>query len=309
MAPPLVPYAWDATNMSTQNAQQPNSGTEEKFVYRETSEGVWSSLTASHSASATKPWQDAQTHPTQLGTSAWDVGSQVMAPSSVLRHRRSNPLTPYKPDAWCRQLDRHRLLEKYPDLYHSLTNGFDVGIPSILQMYTPPNNPSISKYPEAYKEIMEKEFQKKRYIGPFSRSNLEILIGPFQSSPLSLVPKPRKPGKFHAVHDFSHPHTPCTNPVLSINSAIDSHNFPCTWGRFSMVCLIIYQLPPGSQLPYELYQKLIGPFLSITINGQVWSYGSKVMTASQQIQTITLGSPQLAELMASSQTQVQIFSG
>ena len=34
---------------------------------------------------------------------------------------------------------------------------------------------------------------------------------------------------------------------LSINSNIDSHDFPCTWGTFSTVCLIIHRLPPGSQ--------------------------------------------------------------
>ena len=94
---------------------------------------------------------------------------------------------------------------------------------------------------------METEFQKGRYLGPFSRAELESLIGPFQSSPLSLVTKPRKPGKYRMVHDFSHPHSPCTNPVQSINSAINSHNFPCTWGTFSTICLIIYRLPPGSQ--------------------------------------------------------------
>ena len=122
-----------------------------------------------------------------------------------------------------------------------------MGIPSIPQTYIPSNSPSINKYPEAYKEIVEKEFQKGRYIRPFSRVKLESIIGPFQSSLLSLIPKPRKLGKFHAVHDFSHPHPPCTNPVSSINSAIKSHDFPCTWGTFSTICLIIHCLPLGYQ--------------------------------------------------------------
>jgi len=170
-----------------------------------------------------------------------------MAPSSVLRCRRTEPITPYKLSEWRSQLDRHGLLEKYPNLHHSLTHGFDLGIPSISRTYVPNNNPSINKFPAEYEKIVEKEFQKGRYIGPFSRKELEAIIGPFQSSPLSLVPKPGKPGKYCAVHDFSHPHQPSTNPISSINSTISSHDFPCTWGTFSTICLIIYRLPAGSQ--------------------------------------------------------------
>jgi hypothetical protein len=176
-----------------------------------------------------------------------DAGHQGMAPSNALRHRRTNPLTPYKPDAWHRQLERHSLLGRYPDLYLSLTQGFYVGVPSIQQTFTPPNSSLINKYPEIYEEIVETEFQKGKYLGPFSRDELESLIGPFQSSPLSLVTKPGKPGKYRMVHNFSHLRSSCKNPVQSINSAINSHDFPCTWGTFSMICLIIYRLPAGSQ--------------------------------------------------------------
>ena len=186
-------------------------------------------------------------HHTHPDTSVQDVGCRGMVPSTVLRHRKTNPLTPYKPDVWHRQLERHGLLGRYPELYLSLTQGFNVGVPSIQQTYIPPNSSLINKYPEVYEEIVETEFQKVRYLGPFSRAEFKSLIRPFQSSPLSLVTKPGKPGKYHMVHDFSHLHLSCTNPVQSINSAISSQDFPCTWGTFSMVCLIIYRLPPGSQ--------------------------------------------------------------
>jgi hypothetical protein len=75
---------------------------------------------------------------------------------------------------------------------------------------------------------------------------VEAVIGPFQSSPLSLVPKEGKPDKFRAVYDFSHPHNPAISPP-SINSDIDASNYPCTWGTFEMVCLIITCLPPESR--------------------------------------------------------------
>jgi len=247
MAPLLVPYVWGTTSMSTPNVPHPSSGMEERLVCEETSKADLSSLTVSQCVSISKPWQGVQTHPTPHDTYVQGAGSQDMGPSSVLRHRRANPLTPYKPNAWHSQLDQHSLLEKYPTLYHSLIHGFDLGIPSISQSYIPTNSPSINKLPAEYEEIVEKEFHKGRYLGPFLRADLESIMGPFQSSPLSLVPKPGKPGKFHGVHDFSHPCQSSTNPVSSINFAINLHDFPCTWGTFSTVSLMIFRLPLGSQ--------------------------------------------------------------
>ena len=75
---------------------------------------------------------------------------------------------------------------------------------------------------------------------------MEQLIGPFQSSPLSLVPKPGKVAKLRAVHNFSYPHSP-TNQIFSINYTIDPDVYPCTWGTFGTICFTIYNLPPGSQ--------------------------------------------------------------
>jgi hypothetical protein len=73
-----------------------------------------------------------------------------------------------------------------------------------------------------------------------------MVLGPFQTSPLSLVPKISKPGKYRAVHNFSHPHDMQPN-MASINSHINSDNFPCTWGTFTTVSLLVSRLPPGSQ--------------------------------------------------------------
>ena len=101
-------------------------------------------------------------------------------------------------------------------------------------------------YPTVYQEIIDKEYKCGWYISPFSRKEVESLIGPFQSSPLSLVPKPRKPGKFHAVHNFSHPHRPAIN-LSSINYTIDSNMYPCTWGTFATIYYTIHNLPLGSQ--------------------------------------------------------------
>ena len=55
-----------------------------------------------------------------------------------------------------------------------------------------------------------------------------------------------KPGIFWAVHNFSHPHNPSPY-ATSINLHIDCDDFPCTWGTFSTVALLIAQLPARSQ--------------------------------------------------------------
>ena len=169
-----------------------------------------------------------------------------MAPRIALEQRRSRGLTPYKHEAWEYELTRHGLTSKYPSLSQDLVRGFDVGIPTINNTYIPPNHPSLSLLPEIYASITQKEFDAERYIGPFTQQELEEIIGPFQSSPLSLVPKPGKPGKYRPVHDFSHPYS-TSNDIASINSYINIDNFPCTWGTFHAVALLFFRLPPGSR--------------------------------------------------------------
>ena len=169
-----------------------------------------------------------------------------MEPRAALEHRKNSPLTPYRRAAWAEELSHHSLQGRYPLLLHGLTHGFDLGIPTIPRTYTPPNHPSVTALHDVYSHIVDNEFAVGRYIGPFTRRQLEAILGPFQTSPLSLVPKTLKPGKFRAVHNFSHPHDPLPN-ATSINSHIDGDHFPCTWGTFTTIALLLSQLPPGSQ--------------------------------------------------------------
>jgi len=77
---------------------------------------------ASQYVSVSKPWGDAQTHHTHPNTFVQDAENQGMAPSSVLRYRRTNPLTPYKLNMWRRQLDRHDLHPHFPSSMYYLTH-------------------------------------------------------------------------------------------------------------------------------------------------------------------------------------------
>ena len=61
--------------------------------------------------------------------------------------------------------------------------------------------------------------------------------------------KPGKPRHFQLLQNYSFPYdmTP-SQPNPSINSYLDSDDFPTTWGTFSIISLLIHQLPPNSQI-------------------------------------------------------------
>lgn len=166
----------------------------------------------------------------------------VLAPRRQLEASR----TCYNPDKWQLALDAHGLLRKYSDLPDSFQHGFDVGIPPILSTFAPPNHKSIDNFSEHWQAIVEDEFTKGRYLGPFSQAEVEARIGPFQSSPLSIIPKPGRPGKYRLVQNLSYPASPKANPA-SVNSAIDSSRYACTWGTFAVISFIMHHLPPGFQ--------------------------------------------------------------
>jgi len=88
--------------------------------------------------------------------------------------------------------------------------------------------------------IVMAEVKKGRYIGPFTWKELEDLIGPFQTSPLLVIPKPGQPDKYLLIQNLSYPYSVFTAfPNPAINSDIDSTKFPCTWGTFAAVSLVI----------------------------------------------------------------------
>ncbi|TFY74472.1 hypothetical protein EWM64_g9540 [Hericium alpestre] len=179
---------------------------------------------------------------TNAPAAAKDPTARVLA---VLR-RRSKPCTPYHADAWLRALTDTGLLSKFPLVHNGLSSGFIIGIPKIVHTNAPLNSPSLLEHASEFSRIVNLEFEKGRYLGPFSSSEITSLLGPFQTSPLSLAPKPHNPAKLRLIQNFSHPHSP-TPTHSSINSHIDSDDFPCTWSTFTVICLLISRLPPGSQ--------------------------------------------------------------
>ncbi|KAL7282059.1 hypothetical protein ACG7TL_003527 [Trametes sanguinea] len=176
----------------------------------------------------------------------WQRVSGCSSRSHDERHEQQRPLTPLRADEWESQLRVAGLLDTYPHLVPSIRHGFISDIPSIYRTFTPLNSPSLFSPAGEFQRIIDHEFATGRYIGPFSRLSLESLIGPFQSSPLSLIPKPHKPHVFRLIQNFSFPRQP-SNGISSINYHIDPANFPCTWGTFHAFALLCWRLPPGSQ--------------------------------------------------------------
>ena len=184
--------------------------------------------------------------PIQTVTNSLAAENPGTEPKRALEHRRLKLTSPYNPHAWHQELSRLGLLSKYPRIVDGLKSGFDLSIPQIHNTFIPPNHSSVPLLPEVYTTIVGNEFATGRYIGPFSHAKLEAKLGPFQTSPLSFIPKVSKPGKYRAVHNFSFPHKPLPE-ASSVNSHIDSKDFPCTWGTFNTVTLLITCLPDGSQ--------------------------------------------------------------
>ena len=185
----------------------------------------------------------ARTHPENTSTSAPAVESPSTAPTHALS---PNPeiRTPLIAEEWKIALEAASILDKYPRIPHFVTYGADAGIGPIQSTFTPPNHQSIRSHQTVFNEIVNIEFQKGRYWGPYSAEELERIIGPFQTSPLSLIPKPGKPGKFRLIQNLSYPRN--IIGIRSINSSIESDLYPCTWGTFSTAAIIMQSLPPGS---------------------------------------------------------------
>lgn len=169
-----------------------------------------------------------------------------MGQLTALADLRTKPVTPLLLSGWHALMLKHNLVNKYPSVLSIIQNGAVIGVPRIQHTFIPPNKPSVVQYASQFRTMLQHEYSTRRHLGPFTKAQLEVTLGPFQTSPLSIIPKSNKPGKFRLVQDFSYPHSP-TSPISSINASIDSSLYPCTWGTFSTMALCISRLPPGSQ--------------------------------------------------------------
>jgi hypothetical protein len=154
--------------------------------------------------------------------------------------------TPFIPDEWEKLLNNIIPFNKFSDVPNSLRLGFDMGVHTPpTHTYTPPNHNSALLYPDHVMSHIQKELSLRRYSGPFSRSRLEFLIGPFRTSPLGSVPKSHDSTDRRIVQDLSFPRN---DPIRSsVNDQINIEDFRCDWGTFNDVRLIVIDAPDGTE--------------------------------------------------------------
>jgi hypothetical protein len=183
--------------------------------------------------------------------------ANICVPSAVQNHTQHNCApsshsslliinTPFIPHEWELLLNNVNPLNKFSDVPIGIRLGFDMGVSSPpLQTYTPPNHTSALSYPNHVLSHIHKELSLRRYSGPFSRSRLEFLIGPFRTSPLGTVPKSDSTTDRRIVQDLSFPRN---HPSLtSVNHQINIDDFRCDWGTFNEVRNIILDAPDGTE--------------------------------------------------------------
>ena len=168
-----------------------------------------------------------------------------MVPLHALKLRMLNTQHPYTLEHWHALLQRHPSLQKHAHLLTSFRFGFQLGIRCIIQTFIPPNSSSTCQFASHFQAILREELRAQRIFGPFTQLQVESLIGHFQTSPLSLIPK-HEPNTYRLIQNLSFP--PCPqNSIASINSSIDANQFPTFYGTFTTVVLLINSLPPGSE--------------------------------------------------------------
>ncbi|KAE8243949.1 hypothetical protein A4X03_0g7648, partial [Tilletia caries] len=139
-------------------------------------------------------------------------------------------------------LEELGLMDAFGEIVRGVRDGFDFGIPAIRETKTPPNHKSAVVHKEVLKGIAKAEVEKGRWIGPFSQQEVEDLIGPFQSSPMGVIPKAN--GKFRPVQDFSFPRN---DSYTSINKFIESDEFITGWDGVNDAFKAINDLPNNIQ--------------------------------------------------------------
>lgn len=198
---------------------------------------VWTGTSPDHAAPT----------PTSPGTGAPVAETVTTEPRPAgSPSQRFKTSTPYHAHTWLALLESNNLLSKYRHIPISLQYGFNAAVKYIDRTFTPPNDESISVYHDVFQQTIEHEFNMNRYEGPYTQQQVENIIGPFQTSPLSIVPKPNKPGKYRIIQNFSSPYT-SNEGLRAINADIVSSDFPCTWGTFETICSTILHLPRGAQ--------------------------------------------------------------
>jgi hypothetical protein len=150
-------------------------------------------------------------------------------------------VTPLLADAWETVLRQHNLYMEFHDVPDGIRHGFDLGVRHpITFTYISPNHKSALDNPLAVDLYIRTELDAGRYSGPFTSDMCQSRIGHFRTSPLGAIPKG---DGFRIIQDFSFE----SSEMPSVNSDIDSDQFPCEWGSFLQMSTLVTHAPAGSE--------------------------------------------------------------
>ena len=174
-------------------------------------------------------------------TSVPFVTPQTTVPTLVPTDPR-RVVTPLDADRLESELVKLGIQDKWMHVIDGIRYGFDVGIKEqFSHSVIHPNHASSSLDMNFISSYIKSEVGAGRYAGPFTQAGLEALIGSFCTSPLGLVPKGSS--SFRLIQDLSFPRN--ASSVASINSQINSDDFPTAWGTFDITSSLILSLPEG----------------------------------------------------------------
>ena len=164
-------------------------------------------------------------------------------------------ITPFDADAFGRILVQYNLLNDFPNIIQNLMNGFSIfnSTPVISEVFTPPNRKSATDHAEFVNNYFTSEAGVGHITGPYTHDQVREIFksngGFFRTSPIGVVPKPRKPGQlqdqYRMVMDLSAP----DSHGVSVNSLIDADDFQARWdgarvkGDYvSLICQLVPSL-------------------------------------------------------------------
>jgi len=134
------------------------------------------------------------------------------------------------------------IFRKWSHIIDGIHHGFDVGVKDqIEQSIIHPNHSSSNLNPDFISSYIQSEIATGRYSQGYTQDKLEALIGPFCTSLLGLVPKDGN--SYRLIQDLSFPKT--NGSVASMNSSINSDDFPTKWGTFDKTSRLVLSLPEG----------------------------------------------------------------
>lgn len=150
---------------------------------------------------------------------------------------------PLKPDRWLAHLTHLNITHAHARLIDALNSGFSWN--STIDINTTlvyPHHSSARLNPSAVLDKIDTELASDRYIGPFSKQELEALIGPFIAHPLGVVTKSN--GKWRVIEDLSWPRK---GSQPSLNSLSDNSDFSLGWSGLAEMAALVISAPPGAE--------------------------------------------------------------